>query len=277
MEQTGFGVNNFADIKIETRQINLDTAEVKVSEVKVEKQKARVKELNKLLNLQADLYEETLNISCVTPYEIYINKIKSGSLINSNDQAFDEKSHASCQTATLQFDDFTNQCPQDFHTDAMNIVQKDEAQSFNQFINKIAPVLEELIKPSTTVVMPPIFLLALRPEFKKLIACPFPVFVYYSSSLQVGIVVIGQKLYIVENEIETALSLGSFLVAGCNDGSIYLWSGKNNKRSKLYRKIMEQTQTTNFQLPECSNQELDRFSIYRSESSIVSLLAESNE
>lgn len=101
MEQTGFGVNNFADIKIETREINLDPSENRVSEVKIEKQQARVRELSKLLNLEIDMYEETLNISCVTPYEIYINKIKSGSLVNSGDQAFDEKSHAGSQTLTF--------------------------------------------------------------------------------------------------------------------------------------------------------------------------------
>jgi hypothetical protein len=38
-----------------------------------------------------DLYEQTLSLSSVTPYEIYINKIKSGFLKNSNDQSFDDK------------------------------------------------------------------------------------------------------------------------------------------------------------------------------------------
>jgi len=61
----------------------------------------------------------------VTSYEIYINKIKGGSLKNSNDQAFDEKSAISCQTLPLDFTDFTNQCPQDYHTDINSIVQND--------------------------------------------------------------------------------------------------------------------------------------------------------
>ena len=104
-----------------------------------------------------------MSIACVTAYEIYINKIKSGSLKNSNDQAFDEKASVSCQTLSLEFDDFTNQCPQDYHTDVTSIVQNDETEAFSRFIEKVSPVFEELIKPSTSVVMPPIFLLALRP------------------------------------------------------------------------------------------------------------------
>lgn len=69
MEQTGFTVNNFADMKIETRQINLEQqSEFKVSEVRIQKQQARTKALANLLNLELDLFEETLNISCVTSY-----------------------------------------------------------------------------------------------------------------------------------------------------------------------------------------------------------------
>lgn len=46
--------------------------------------------------------------------------------------------------------------------------------------------------------MPPIFLLALRPEFRKFVTIPYPLFVYFSTSLQVGVVVVGEKLYIAE-------------------------------------------------------------------------------
>ena len=48
-----------------------------------------------------DLYEQTLSIGNITPYEIYINKIKGGFLKNSLDQSFDEKSANSCQTQSL--------------------------------------------------------------------------------------------------------------------------------------------------------------------------------
>ena len=48
-----------------------------------------------------DLYEQTLTISSVTPYEIYINKIKGAFLKNSNDQAFDDKTSNSCQTSSF--------------------------------------------------------------------------------------------------------------------------------------------------------------------------------
>jgi hypothetical protein len=67
----------------------------------LERQKARSGELSQLLNLEMDLYEAMLTIGNVTPYEIYINKIKGGFLKNSNDQAFDDKTSNSCQTASL--------------------------------------------------------------------------------------------------------------------------------------------------------------------------------
>jgi hypothetical protein len=148
------------------------------------------------VNLEIDLYEETLNISCVTAFEMYINKIKGGSLKNSNDQAFDEKTSVLSQTLPLEYADFTNQCPQDYHTDVGNIAQVDTKEAFSAFVRRVAPVMEELIKPSNSVVMPPIFLLALNPQFCKFLLCPFPVFVYYSPALDMGILVIGDKLYI---------------------------------------------------------------------------------
>ena len=115
----------------------------------------------------------------------------------------------------MEFEDFTNQCPQDYHTDVTSIVQNDETEAFNRFLEKVSPVFEELIKPSSSIVMPPIFLLALRPDFKKLIVCPYPVFVYYSESIKAGIIVIGEKLFIAEGQIISVLSLGNYLIAGC--------------------------------------------------------------
>jgi len=55
------------------------------------------------LNLETDLYEQTLSIGNVTPYEIYINKIKGGFLKNSSDQAFDEKATSSSQTLSFEY------------------------------------------------------------------------------------------------------------------------------------------------------------------------------
>ena len=45
------------------------------------------------------------------------------------------------------------------------------------------------------------------------------------------------------------LRVGNFLVAGGMNGNIMLWSGKNNKGSRLYNKIYEKIQSTNFELP----------------------------
>ena len=65
---------------------------MEVSEGRIDKQRKRTHDLSPLLNLEIDLYEQTLSIGNITPYEIYINKIKGGFLKNSLDQAFDEKS-----------------------------------------------------------------------------------------------------------------------------------------------------------------------------------------
>jgi hypothetical protein len=121
-----------------------------------------------------------ISISSVTPYEIYISKIKSGFLKNSNDQAFDEKTVSSCQTLSFEYVNFTNQCPQDYQTNVSNTFKADAVESFNTFILDVAPVIEELIKPSNSISTPPIFLLAFRPVFKCLFKCPFPIFIYRS-------------------------------------------------------------------------------------------------
>lgn len=152
------------------------------------------------------------------------------------------------QTSVLEYEEFMNQCPQDYYVDVGMMMAGGGGadgggvgggqDSFGSFVSKLAPVFEELIKPSSSVVMPPIFLLALRPSFRKFVCCPFPVFVYFSETLKVGIVVIGEKLYIVEAEVESVLSMGSILIVGCQNGGIYVWGGKNDKRSRLYRRIL---------------------------------------
>jgi hypothetical protein len=95
-----------------------------------------------LLNFELDLYEPTLSISSVTPYEIYINKIKGGFLKNSNDQAFDDKTTDSCQTLSFEYSDFTNQCPQDYSIEISKISNIDSHALFEHFILKVAPVIE---------------------------------------------------------------------------------------------------------------------------------------
>ena len=67
------------------------------------------------------------------------------------------------------------------------------------------------------------------------------------------------------------------MVAGCRDGTIHVWTGKNARGSRTYRKIYELIQSTNFELPECDTNELDRFSIYRTDAAIVSLLSVSSD
>ena len=98
---------------------------------------------------------------------------------------------------------------------------------------KVAPVIEELIQPSSSVVMPPVFLLAFKPTFKKFMNCPHPVFIYETE--QYGIVVIGEKLYIAPEKISCVLSLGHYLIAGLESGRVALWTGQNDRSSRLYK------------------------------------------
>lgn len=113
-----------------------------ISEGKIDKQKKRSHELTRILNLEVDIYEQTLSIGNVTPYEIYINKIKGGFLKNSLDQAYDETAANSCQTLSFEYADFTNQCPQDYSMDVNRIEKLDAEHLFDNFIIKMAPVIE---------------------------------------------------------------------------------------------------------------------------------------
>ena len=63
---------------------------------------------------------------------------------------------------------------------------------------RMAPVIEELIKPADVVSEPPIFLLAFRPSFRALLRCPYPLFLYRSEELGLELVVMGEKLLIAE-------------------------------------------------------------------------------
>ena len=81
-------VDNYVPGNIEYREINIEPV-AGISEGKVDKQRKRTNELSHLLNLELDLYEQTISIGNITAYEIYINKIKGGFLKNSLDQAFD--------------------------------------------------------------------------------------------------------------------------------------------------------------------------------------------
>ena len=125
--------------EMETREIQLQPTGI--SEGKIDKQRKRTEELSNLLNLEIDLYEQTLSIGNITAYEIYINKIKGGFLKNSLDQSFDERAEDGCQTASLDYADFTNQCPQDYSTDVNQIQSADSEHLFDQFILKISPII----------------------------------------------------------------------------------------------------------------------------------------
>jgi hypothetical protein len=66
--------------------------------------------------------------------------------------------------------------------------------------------------------------------------------------------------------------IGKNIVAGMKNGYLVFWNGENNKSSRLYEQIRELTQTTNFELPSYTTHQLERFSSYSSEFSIVGLL-----
>jgi hypothetical protein len=73
---------------------------------------------------------------------------------------------------------------------------------------------------------------------------------------------IGEKLYISETQITSVLSLGNFLVGGGKNGTLMLWSGRNNIGSSLYRKVYNIIESRNFELTECDSSGLDKFSVY---------------
>lgn len=111
---------------------------------------------------------------------------------------------------------------------------------------KISPVIEELIQPTNTITEPPIFLLAFRPSFKGFMKCPYPIFIYHSEEFHLDLIVVGEKLFITEGEIESVLMIGKSIVAGLKNGFLILWNGQNSKTSRLYNQIKEYTNTTNF-------------------------------
>lgn len=82
----------------------------------------------------------------------------------------------------------------------------------------------------------------------------------------------GQKLYICEDEITSALDLGGNRIAGLKNGRIMLWNGENDRGSALYRTIQDIIQSQNFQLPVYITNDLDKLSPYMCEGEIVGLV-----
>jgi hypothetical protein len=125
-----------------------------------------------------------VSISSTTPFEVYISKIKAGFLKNSCDEAFDQKNDVQSQTLSFEYVDFCNQCPQDYQlghgVNLANSQVESSHESLSDMILTLSPIIEELIKPSKQVIMPPTSLLAFSPTFKKFLKCPNPTFVYYS-------------------------------------------------------------------------------------------------
>lgn len=62
-------------------------------------------------------------------------------------------------------------------------------------------------------------------------------FIYRSEEYNLDLIVMGEKLYITEGEIESVLMIGKNILAGLKNGYIVLWNGENNKSSRLYEQI----------------------------------------
>lgn len=58
----------------------------------------------------------------------------------------------------------------------------------------MATVIEELLRPSKSFEMPPIFLLSLNPKFVSLSYCPYPTTLYQAGEFSIA--TIGEKLYV---------------------------------------------------------------------------------
>jgi hypothetical protein len=84
--------------------------------------------------------------------------------------------------------------------------------SLYSFVNKAAAVIEDLLRPTNSFSMPPIYLLSLNPKLVGLYNCPLPISLYKCNDLSLAL--FGQKLYIARGQITTLLSIGSLLLAG---------------------------------------------------------------
>ncbi|KAL4483309.1 hypothetical protein ABPG72_007951 [Tetrahymena utriculariae] len=155
-------------------KVNLKLNDKKASLAKVEAQQERVKNLRQLIQLELDTFETLFELQPTTDYEIYINKIKAGTLKNSADQSDDNRVTQEIQTDLFQQNEFGNQFPEDqtrtFLKTNVAVAQKvtesmqtqtepeienvtknlDDATKLIEFMNNVYPVFEEILNSEKT-------------------------------------------------------------------------------------------------------------------------------
>lgn len=143
-----------------------------------------------------DMYEPMMNLQSITEYEVYISKIKSNTINNSQDQAFDDKTDKECQHAPTELYDFGNQAPDDKKATYIRGLEYsgNASLSLYSFVSKAATVIEELLRPNKSFSMPPIYLLSMNPLLMGLYNCPLPISLYKCNDLSLAL--FGQKLYV---------------------------------------------------------------------------------
>ena len=162
------------------------------------------------------MYEPMINLQSVTEYELYISKIKSNTVNNSQDQAFEDKVDKECQHSSGEMYDFSCQAPDDKKATYIRGLEfsGNSSVSLYGFVSKAATVIEELLRPSKSFSMPPIYLLSMNPQLIGLYNCPMPISLYKCNDLSLAL--FGQKLYVARGEITSLLSMGSLLLGGTN-------------------------------------------------------------
>ncbi|KAL4434881.1 hypothetical protein ABPG74_021220 [Tetrahymena malaccensis] len=150
-------------------KVNLKLNDKKTSLAKIEAQQERVKNLRQLIQLELDTFETLFELQPTTDYEIYINKIKAGTLKNSADQSDDNRVTQEIQADLFQQNEFGNQFPEDqtrtFLKTNVAVAQQvteaiqtqtepqienvtknlDDATKLIEFMNNVYPVFEEIL------------------------------------------------------------------------------------------------------------------------------------
>ncbi|EAS07104.4 hypothetical protein TTHERM_00683100 (macronuclear) [Tetrahymena thermophila SB210] len=150
-------------------KVNLKLNDKKTSLAKIEAQQERVKNLKQLIQLELDTFETLFELQPTTDYEIYINKIKAGTLKNSADQSDDNRVTQEIQADLFQQNEFGNQFPEDqtrtFLKTNVGVAQQvtesiqtqtepqienvtknlDDATKLIEFMNNVYPVFEEIL------------------------------------------------------------------------------------------------------------------------------------
>ncbi|KAM3143344.1 hypothetical protein pb186bvf_004405 [Paramecium bursaria] len=240
-----------------------------VSLNKKDVQKQRVKDLKDLITLEFDDYGNQFQIQPRSQYDLYLNLIKSNLIRNSNDQAFDDVKNQEIQTEFIDYNDFGNQCPEDYHRTFLTKIKKSNNSRLSEFLEYAFDVVEEILNQnsqdhydSNHFNEPFEIPQKLKLNFNTKIL-NIGTHSNYNNKLSIyqtcylqhkelkwlnGTLLISfpkQKLYFTPSQITCLSANGPFLVAGTSDGHIVGWSlidqiKQENKHQQKLEEIIGQ-------------------------------------